>query len=149
MNQLTFIKAPISVSDKKYNRIPVKADRWTLAKLRWRADADDGRSFGFELETPLRHHDVVFQSGGDLYYIEQAEESVLVISTDTVKNTEELAWNIGNLHQPLQVTSTQLIAADDSAVTQLLNKQHIPYTVESRVFEPIRAMGTHTHHHHH
>ena len=122
--------------------IPVRVDRWTLAKTRWRGTADDGRAFGFDLHHPLTHGDVIAEG----YVIEQQAEDVLVVPLCDVRTSAELAWSIGNLHQPVQVNGTELIAADDSAVRNYFGQRQVAFRQERRVFQPLRAV--HGHHHH-
>jgi urease accessory protein UreE len=125
------------------NAVPLRVDRWTLAKTRWRGAAADGREFGFDLTHPLKHGDVV----ADGYVIEQQPEDVLIVPLSDSVASASLAWNIGNIHQSLQVTATEIITADDSAVRNLFQQQSVKFACERRVFEPLRA--THGHHHHH
>lgn len=122
---------------------PIHVDRWTLAKTRWRGAARDGREFGFELEHPLTHGDVV----ADGYVIEQQPEPVLVVHYHDAREAATLAWSIGNLHQPVQVAETELITADDPAVRNYFAQQSIAFTSDERVFQPLRAAAHHHHHH--
>ncbi len=122
------------------NPIPVRVDRWTLAKTRWRGEADDGKSFGFDLEHPLTHGDLI----ADNYIIQQTPEPVLVIPRAPEMDIATLAWSIGNLHQALQVTPRELITADDPALRPLLDGMNLYYRCEQRIFNPLRGQ----HHHH-
>lgn len=138
---LTIVHAPTPGSAA--SAIPLRVDRWTLAKTRWRGTAGDGREFGFDLHHPLKHGDRF----ADGYVIEQMPEPVLVIALPAANAAAELGWTIGNLHQPVQVTDHEIITAEDSGVKALLQQQHIHFRVESRVFEPLRS-AVHGHHHH-
>lgn len=122
------------------NPTPLHVDRWTLAKTRWRGEADDGRAFGFDLEHPLKHGDAITEN----YVIAQKPEPVLVIPRAPEMDLATLAWSIGNLHQALEVTPRELITADDSALRPLLDGMNLYYRPEQRIFKPLRA-----HHHHH
>jgi len=128
--------------------IPIKADRWQMAKLRWRGTAADGREFGFELTHPLQHGDAVWTNDYGIYVVEQAEEDVLIIPRTEGNEIIAMAWAIGNLHQPLQVTENELIAADDPGLRQLFAQQNISFETGKRVFQPIRSVISHHHHEH-
>src|SRR4051794_6536686 len=56
--------------DEALPKITLKVDRLTLAKRRWRAAAEDGTDFGFDLEHPLENGDVFHQSETATYFIE-------------------------------------------------------------------------------
>ncbi|HMO98333.1 MAG TPA: urease accessory protein UreE [Kiritimatiellia bacterium] len=124
----------------------IRADRWQLAKLRWRATAEDGREFGFELETPLQHGHAVWENYDAVYVIAQDPEDVLVIPLPEIHRAAAIAWAVGNLHQPLQVTDAELVTEDDGAVRHLLDDQGIAFSTEQRIFQPLRAVVTHHHH---
>jgi urease accessory protein len=128
--------------------IAVPVDRLTLAKRRWRANAADGREFGFDLERHLHDGDVVHSDGGVVYVVAQSPEPVLevALSADPAAATT-LAWQIGNLHFPIQVMPDVIRVSDDSAIRQMLDREHVAYTACLTVFRPISA--AHGHHHHH
>ena len=128
--------------------IPIRVDRWQLAKLRWRGVAADEREFGFDLETPLVHGDVIWANDYGYYVIQQTPEPVLVITSHEITQTAAISWSIGNLHQALQINGHELVVADDPAVRTLCQQQHIPFECAHRVFQPMRAVLGHSHHHH-
>lgn len=146
---LTIIRGKLSHTNPSGRRFVINADRWQLAKLRWRGAASDDREFGFELDYPLAHGDLVWENDYGFYIIQQAPEPVLVITAHAVTEAATLAWSIGNLHQPLQVSGHELIVPDDPAVRQLCQQQEIAFTAEHRVFQPFRAVIGHSHHHAH
>lgn len=146
---LTIIRHALHGARHTTRIIPLAIDRWQLAKLRWRATAADGRDFGFELDFPLKHGDVILENDYGQYVVEQAVEPVLVFSISDATSAATLAWSIGNLHQPLQVTTGELIAADDPALRLWCDQQHVAYRNEHRIFQPLRASAGHHHHHHH
>jgi urease accessory protein len=146
---LTIVRQTLHHTHRSGRAIPIVADRWQLAKTRWRATAADGREFGFELEYPLRHGDVILENDYGHYVLEQSPESVLVFTMGDIETTASLAWSIGNLHQPLQVLPGELVAADDPALRQWCDQQHVTCRVEFRVFQPLRTAAGHHHHHHH
>ncbi len=145
---LTIIRGKLSYPNPTGRCIVISADRWQLAKLRWRGTASDQREFGFELESPLAHGDLVWENDYGYYLIQQTPEPVLVITSHAITETATLAWSIGNLHQPLQINGHELIVPDDPAVRQLCQQQQISFEAEHRVFQPIRSVVGHSHHHH-
>jgi len=145
---MTVIRQVLTRSSAVGREIPIHVDRWQLSKLRWRAAADDGREFGFEVDEPLHHGDIVCCNDYNYYTIHQTSETVLVVNTTEKEVVTKLAWSIGNLHQLLQVSGSELICADDPSLRQLFDQLHIAYKVESRQFEPMRSASAHHHHHH-
>lgn len=116
-------------------RVPV--DRLTLAKRRWRGTAEDGREFGFDLETPLADGALVFASDTARYAIAQLPEPVLeVVLIPRAAPVARLGWTIGNLHFPIQVTDEVIRVPDDPALRQLFEREKIPFTACERVFAP-------------
>src|SRR5687768_10743203 len=100
---LTLIHAPIADPDLGRREVALPVDRITLAKRLWRGAAEDGVEFGFELQTPLKHGDTVFQSETARYTIRQAAEPVVEISLELAPSAAAgIGWAIGNLHLELQ-----------------------------------------------
>ncbi|HMP90405.1 MAG TPA: hypothetical protein PJ991_09395 [Kiritimatiellia bacterium] len=146
---ITIVREPITHPGGSLKVVAVPADRWQLAKLRWRATATDGREFGFDLSKPLRHQDVICANDYSIYVVEQLPEPVVVFERNDDHDACALAWSIGNLHQPLQVTRDELIAPDDPALRQITEQFDVKHRSEIRVFQPIRNTVRHTHGHHH
>lgn len=136
---LHLIKAPVAHPDISLPEVFVDADRTTLAKRLWRGTANDGTEFGFELGTPLKHRDTVFQTATVRYTICQAEEPVVEIPLDVAPSAAAgIGWAIGNLHLELSAEPNRLIAADEPAVRQLLERLKVPYRQTSAIFRPGR-----------
>jgi urease accessory protein len=130
--------------------ILIKADRLTLAKRRWRATAENGAEFGFDLPHAPSHGAVVHFSNGDYYQLDQLPEPVLEIPYKTAEEGTRLAWQIGNLHFPCEVLPEKLRVTDDVALRQMLDREHIPHTHAEAVFQPLKAVaGGHSHGHSH
>ena len=125
-------------------RIVLRADRLTLAKRRWRATAEDGTEFGFDLAVPLGDGAAFFASEAALYCIEQMAEPVLEITLiPKPAAVARLGWTIGNLHFPIQVTADSVRVPDDSALRALFERQGIPFTACGRVFVPFAKAHSH------
>jgi urease accessory protein len=137
-------------------RVPLFVERMVLAKRRWRALAEDGREFGFDLVRPLDDGDAFFRADGAVYVLAQKPEPVLEIFTGTAPGrAAQLGWMIGNLHFPLAIETDVLRVPDDPALRQLFERENVPFTACEAVFKPIRAAHSHSHsapddaHHHH
>lgn len=129
--------------------VPIRALRETLSKRRWRAVAEDGKEIGFDLDHLLSHGDFVHVEGAKHYVIEQQPEPVLEVALGAdISVAARRAWLMGNLHFPVQITAEVIRVADDSAVRQMLEREHIDYVAVMAVFCPITGAG-HGHHHHH
>ncbi len=131
-------------------RVSIEVDRRTLAKRRWRGTAEDGTAFGFDLHKSLNAGDVIHRVPGTCYIIQLAAENLLEISwpKDT-RSAVALAWQIGNLHFPLQACSGCMRTVDDQALRQMLDRTGIQYHECREIFEPLAAASGHGHHHHH
>jgi urease accessory protein len=127
--------------------VVLMTDRSVLAKRRWRAAAQDAREFGFDLDHPLADGSVFFREAGKCYVISQAPEPVLEIELGRdPAGVAVLAWQIGNLHFPIEVTESVIRTADDPAIRQMLQREQVAWRPANEVFRPITSAG-HAHHH--
>src|SRR5436190_22764890 len=117
---MQLIRHSISPTNHDVPETSVKVSRQMLAKRRWRARAQDGTDFGFELDAPLKHAECIFQNSKAVYVIEQEAERVLLVRFGTCKEAAMLAWQIGNLHFPIAVMDGGLLVEDDLAIRQML-----------------------------
>jgi urease accessory protein len=143
---LHLIHGPIADANVALAAVALRVDRMTLAKRLWRAAADDGTEFGFELAAPLKHGDVFHQTSSARYVIAQQEEPVVEIPLDVTPSAAAgIGWAIGNLHLELAAEPTRLIAPDDPAVRQLLERLKVSCRPTTAVFRPGRfARGGNT-----
>lgn len=132
------------VPDSK-KQIPLAIDRRTLAKTRFRATASDGTDFGFDLPHPLRHGTAFHETADSVYLIEQAPESVLKIHFHDGKSGALYGWMVGNMHFPAAFEPEYVVAEDDPAVRQLLDRNEITYTEAHQIFQPAVAASGHHH----
>ena len=79
---LSIVHGPITAPHSALSSVALRVDRITLAKRLWRGTAEDGAEFGFELDTPLKHGDVVHETSVARYVITQQEEPVIEIPLD-------------------------------------------------------------------
>jgi urease accessory protein len=119
--------------------IALRVERLTLAKRLWRGAAEDGAEFGFELDAPLKHGDTFFQSATARYSVQQHPESVIEVSLDVAPSAAAgIGWAIGNLHLELQSEPARLLAPDEPAVRQLLDRLKVPFKQTTAIFRPGR-----------
>lgn len=145
---MRLIQAPLVSADPALPEIALSVDRFTLAKRLWRSTAVDGTEFGFELDAPLKTGDCFFQTPAARYVVRQTEESVVEISLDVAPSAAAgIGWAIGNLHLELSADPQRLIAADEPAIRQLLDRLKVPYRTSTAVFRPGRfARGAQPNH---
>lgn len=124
--------------------VDVPVDRHTLAKRRWRGVATDGRELGFDLERPLKNGDLVFGDGTHVYRIAQKPEPVLSVALHHPEDAARLGWLLGNLHFQIAVMARTVLAPDDPAIRQMLEREHIDHQPAHAVFIPLG--GSHSHH---
>jgi urease accessory protein len=136
---LQLIQAPVSQPDLTLPEVAVRVERMKLAKRVWRGVAEDGREFGCELEKPLKHEDVVWQSEQARYVIKQEMEAVLEISLQIAPSAAAgIGWAVGNLHLELMAEPTRLLTPDDKAARQLLERIQVSFRETTAVFRPGR-----------
>lgn len=130
-------------------RVPLPVDRLTLAKRRWRGTAQDGTEFGFDLEYALADADIFHTTDTAAYTIAQLAEPVLEVSlADDASTAARLGWLIGNLHFQLEIDGATIRVADDPALRQLFEREHIHFHECEAVFRPLGGGHSHGHHHH-
>lgn len=131
-------------------RISVPVERRSLATRRYRAVAQDGADFGFDLEYPLKSGDVFHETSSAVYRLEQKPEPVLEFALgETTTGAARLGWLFGNLHFPMQITERCVRVADDPAVLQVSEREHLRFTASVQVFTPLSGSAGHGHGHHH
>ena len=145
---MQLIFAPILSSDSTLPEIAVLVERMKLAKRLWRGVAEDGMEFGCELAAPLRDGDAIWQTATARYVIRQPAEAVVEISLDVAPSAAAgIGWAIGNLHLELSAEASRLLALDEPAVRQLLERLKVPYKTTTAIFKPGRFVrGTQSSH---
>lgn len=143
---LHLIQAAVASPDTVLPEVSVPVERGQIVKRLWRGAAVDGAEFGFELGAPLKHGDTVFETSAARYVLRQKAEALLEIALEIAPSAAAgIGWAIGNLHLELQAEPTRLLALDEPAVRQLLERLKVPYTQTTAVFRPGSfARGTQT-----
>lgn len=145
---LHLVHSPVVDPNDALTEVPLRVERLTLAKRLWRGIAEDGREFGFELNSPLKHGETIYQDASVRYVVLQTDEPVVEISLEMASSAAAgIGWAIGNLHLELAAEATRLIAPDEPAVRQLLERLKVPYRRTTAIFRPGRfARGEHATH---
>jgi urease accessory protein len=142
------VRAALTSFDSAWLETAIRVDRLKLAKCLWRGNADDGIDFGFEVTQPLRHGDVVFATPHTRYVIHQLPEPVLEMTLDSNPEAAAvLGWIVGNLHFVIEVQAKRLLAPDDPALRQSLERLGIPFRATVEVFQPHRLASAVAHSH--
>lgn len=147
------VHAPLSRFNPDLPAVPVRADRRKLAGRHWRAAADDGEEFGFDLEAPLADGDVVWQTERCRYVLCQEPEPLLEVPLEGGPDAAALlGWAVGNLHLPLEAQPRRILAPDEPGLQAALERLGLGYRRLREVFRPHRLAGPahgHGHDSHH
>jgi urease accessory protein len=136
---MQLVAGPVGAPDISLPAIALKAARLSVAKRLWRGTAEDGVEFGFELAAPLQHGDVFWQTSAARYVIAQEPEAVVEVSLDVAPSAAAgIGWAIGNLHLELSAEPARLLAPDEPAVRQLLERLKVPFKQTTAIFRPGR-----------
>ncbi len=133
------IGAAVAQPDPALPEVALKVERFTAVKRLWRGTAEDGTEFGFELSAPLKHGDTFWQSAAARYVLQQQPEAVIEISLEVAPSAAAgIGWAIGNLHLELAAEPARLLAPDEPAVRQLLERLKVPFKPVTAIFRPGR-----------
>lgn len=133
------VTRPLVSASTALRSVALRVERQMLAKRLWRGTAADGTDFGFELESPLKSGDAFFETTSARYVIEQIPEPVVEIFLEmTPAAAAGIGWAVGNLHLELAAEPTRLLAPDEPAVRQLLERLKVPYGATTAIFRPGR-----------
>ncbi len=136
---MILITAALAPSPALLPQVELRTDRLTLVKRLWRGTALDGTEFGFDLTSPLKPGETFFESGTTRYVVLQVAEPVVEIALEIAPSAAAgIGWAIGNLHLELSAEPTRLLAPDEPAVRQLLERLKVPYRSTVAVFRPGR-----------
>jgi urease accessory protein len=132
---MNLISAPLTQPNLGVQEVVLRTDRIVLSKRLWRGTADDGTEFGFELSAPLKHGDAFWQTADARYVIAQQPEAVVEVSLEVAPSAAAgIGWAIGNLHLELSAEPARLLAPDEPAVRQLLERLKVPFKQTTAIF---------------
>jgi urease accessory protein len=121
--------------------ITLYAERRQFLKRRWRAIADDGTEFGFDLDSRLTDGCVVFHQDGKDYIVRQVPELVYEVIYESPAHAALVAWRVGNLHLPAQILPDRIHVLHDEAMNQLLASEGLAFTEPEVLFQPLKAVA--------
>lgn len=131
--------SPSSALDPE-NQIPLYTPRRHLLKLRWRAIADDGTEFGFDLASRLTDGCVIFQQDGKDYVVRQVPELVYEVIYESPAHAALVAWRVGQLHLPAQILPDRIRVLHDHEMSHLLGSEGWSFTEPEVVFQPLKPV---------
>lgn len=120
-------------------QVRLRVERRMFLKRRWRATAEDGVEFGFDLTGRLHSGAVIHRTESVDYVILQEEEPVYEITFPDAAQAALIGWKIGNLHFPVQIGDGWIRVTQDLAVTQLCEREGWPVTETEVIFNPLRV----------
>jgi urease accessory protein len=114
---------------------------WTQCAARaFRKTSRGGREVRFllRLGVVLKHGDVIWRSedGQACIAVDVTPCAVLAGKPASVAAAVAIAFELGNLHLPLQFTDGELISIDDGPVQEVFDCVGVPCTRQIRRFEP-------------
>ena len=115
------------------------AERRLFLKRRWRAVAEDGAEFGFDLESRLQNGCVILREDRADYVVWQEPELVYELRLDSPAQAALAGWKIGNLHLPVEVTGNVVRVLHDPAMRQLCEREGWAMSECTVVFNPLRV----------
>ncbi len=123
------------------NQVTLSAERRQFLKRRWRGVAEDGKEFGFDLDTRLIDGCVIFQEDGKDYIVRQLPEIVYEIPLQSLEHAAMVAWKTGNLHLPAQMLPEVIRVLHDDAMRQLLEREGWEFSEPVVLFTPQKAIA--------
>lgn len=136
------VRAPLPPGIEALAEVPIRVDRQRLSKLLWRATAEDGMEFGFQLDEPLHNGEAVWKTAQACYTVRQEPEPVLEIPLDLAPDAAAfIGWAVGNLHFAIEAQPSRLLAPDDPGLRQSLERLGIHFHRAVEVFQPHRLAG--------
>ncbi|HVT87649.1 MAG TPA: hypothetical protein VHD56_02255 [Tepidisphaeraceae bacterium] len=97
-----------------------------------------------KLGVTLRHGDVLWRSEdrSDAIVVSVELSNVLIARPRNSVEAISLAFELGNLHVPIEVSDDGIVTVDDGPVEAVFRKLGVPYELQSRRFEPpLRGTG--------
>lgn len=122
-------------------QVVLAAERRLFLKRRWRAVAEDGTEFGFDLDARLIDGCVICHRDGIDYLVRQLPETVYQIPFESPAHAALVAWKTGNLHLPAQILDDSILVLHDEAMTQLIQREGWTFSEPEVLFTPMKVMA--------
>ena len=129
------------VPEEGGERVELAVERRKFLKRRWRGIAEDGKEFGFDLESRLLNGCVIFRDGKKEYVVRQLPERVYELCFPGASEGALVGWKVGNLHLPAEVLDGRMRVLHDEAMKQLLEREGWDFTEPEVVFKPMKVMA--------
>ncbi len=117
-------------------------------RARARRRSDGGLEFATALPrgTVLRESDcLIVTARKTVVRVIELPEAVLVVRPPTPEAWGLFAYQIGNSHQPIMLTSDAIVCPDVLGMEQVLSYHGIPFVREERPFTPLGQLSSHAH----
>ncbi|MDF1754038.1 MAG: hypothetical protein P1U89_14745 [Verrucomicrobiales bacterium] len=124
-------------TDEVGDAVPVRVDRHTLYKRRWRAIANDGTELAVDLESPVGDGAYLYSAKAErAFQVSQNKERVLVIPLpERPEMAAKIGWYLGNQHLPVEVRDTEILLEPVKTLAKSLDRIGIPYLYREEVFK--------------
>jgi urease accessory protein UreE len=145
-----FKSLPVAYEVHRLEAVPRRAQAYPLVgvtlgwderlKARGRRRTDEGLEFATTLGrgTVLRAGDCfVLDAPEVVIRVIEKEESVFVITPATPREFALFAYLIGNSHQPVMLTATEIVCVDVPGMEQVLDYHGIVFVRARRAFTPV------------
>lgn len=123
------------------SQVVLSAERRQFLKRRWRAIANDGTEFGFDLSGRLTEGCVILQQDGKDYIVRQLPELVYEVVYTSPAHAAHVAWRVGNLHLPAEILEDRIRVLHDEAMSHLIGFEGWAYNEPEVVFQPMKAVA--------
>ena len=90
----------------------------------------------------LRHGDVLLETADRAVVINVLPCEVIVVRSDDARLRAELAFDLGNLHQPMQIGAGELIFLEAEAAMEAVEMLRLSFSRELKRFEPLPVPAT-------
>lgn len=90
----------------------------------------------------IRHGDVLFEDESRAIVVNVMPCELIVARSDDRRVFAELAWELGNLHWPTQVTDDELLFVEDESAMAAVQRLGVTWTRQTRRFDPLPVLAT-------
>ena len=80
----------------------------------------------------LRHGDVLLETARRAVVINVQPCQVIVVRSGSPRQIAELAFDLGNLHWPVQITETEMIFLEEEAAMKAVESLELEFAREAR-----------------
>ena len=151
---MTVVESIVNEEELKGERARYRRTTITLGfeerqKVHGRRRSDDGLEFAISLDAGLT------LTAGDCFILEhdrvvvvvkEAAEAVFVLEPRSKQDWAYCAYQIGNRHQKLMVSGSEIVCLQDPAVKSLFDQLELSYTEDSRPFTAVTVSSGHHKH---